>query len=151
MLFGVEDAVSRYRTASEAGDIDALMETLAPDVEVVSPASRLVFRGQDDVRVMLSALYRTLKGLRWTETLGDGDRRVVLGEARVWGVRTTDAMVLDLAPEGRIRRIGSHLRPWLPLTLLAALMGPKVARHPRVLRRALSATSAPASEFAPSP
>jgi ketosteroid isomerase-like protein len=138
----MEDAVSRYRTASEAGDIDALMETLAPDVEVVSPISgRMVFRGQDDVRILFSAVYGTLKDLRWTDAVGDGEHRVVLGETRVGPVRMTDAMVFELAPDGRIRRIGPHLRPWLALTLFAAILGPKVALHPGVVRRALAAPS----------
>jgi len=133
------DAVARYRSASEAGDLDALMETLAPDVEVVSPISgRMVFRGHEDVRVLLGAVYGSLKGLRWSETVGDGARRVVLGEARVATIRMTDAMVFDLAPDGRIRRISPHLRPWLALTLFAGLLGPKVARRPGAIRRALA-------------
>jgi hypothetical protein len=136
----VEDAVSRYRTASEAADIDALMETLAPDVEVVSPISgRMVFCGRDDVRVLLGAVYGTLNDLRWTETVGDGDHRVVLGETRVGPVRMTDAMVFELAPDGRIRRIGPHLRPWLALTLFALVLGPKVGRRPAMIWRALQA------------
>jgi ketosteroid isomerase-like protein len=135
----MDDPVSRYRTASEAGDIDALMETLAADVEVVSPISgHMVFRGRDDVRILLGAVYGTLNGLRWTETVGDGDHRVVVGEARVGAVRMTDAMVFELAPDGLIRRISPHLRPWLALTLFAGILGPKVARHPSVVRRALA-------------
>jgi hypothetical protein len=39
----VDDAVARYRTASETNDIDGLIATLAPDAELVSPLSgRLV-------------------------------------------------------------------------------------------------------------
>jgi hypothetical protein len=136
----VEDAVSRYRAASEANDIDALMQTLAPDVEVVSPISgRMVFSGQDDVRLLLAAVYGSLRGLRWSETVGDGERRVVLGEARVGPVGLTDAMVFELAPDGRIRRISPHLRPWLALTLFAAVLGPRVGRRPGVMWRALRA------------
>lgn len=139
MILPVEDAVTRYRTASEEGDIGALMETLAPDVELVSPISgHMVFRGRDDVRILLAAVYGTLNGLRWTETVGDGDFRVVVGEARVGAVRMTDAMVFELAPDGLIRRISPHLRPWLALTLFAGMLGPKVARHPSVVRRALA-------------
>jgi hypothetical protein len=136
----VEDAVSRYRAASEANDIEALMETLASDVEVVSPISgRMVFRGQDDVRLLLAAVYGSLRGLRWSETVGEGERRVVLGEARVGPVGLTDAMVFELASDGRIRRISPHLRPWLALTIFAALLGPKVGRRPGVMWRALRA------------
>jgi hypothetical protein len=149
MLRRMEDAVSRYRTASEAADIDALMESLATDVEVVSPISgRMVFRGRDDVRILLSAVYGTLTGLRWTKTVGEGESRVVVGETRIGPLRMTDAMVFELASDGRIRRISPHLRPWLALTLFAAVLGPKVARHPGVVRRAISAR---ASGSAPSP
>jgi hypothetical protein len=136
----MDDHLSRYCAATEAADIEALMETLTPDVEVISPISgRMVFRGQDDVRILLSAVYETLDGLRWTRVVGDGSERVAVGEARILGVRMTDAMVFDLAADGRIRRIGPHLRPWLSLTLFALVLGPKVARHPGVVRRALAA------------
>ena len=141
----VDDAVARYRTASEAGDIDGVMEALAPDVEVVSPISgRMTFRGAADVRLLLSAVYGSLRGLRWTDELGDGERRVLIGEMRIAGVPMTDAMVFDLAPDGRIRRIRPHLRPWLALTAFAAVVGPKVGRRPGVVRRALApSTSRP--------
>ncbi len=138
MVPGMEDAVARYRAASEAGDLEAMAETLTPDVELVSPVSgRMVFRGLDDVRIVLAAVYGSLRDLRWTDALGDGERRVIVAETRVGPVRMTDAMVLDLAPDGRIRRIAPHLRPWLALTLLAAILGPKVGIHPGVVLRAL--------------
>lgn len=132
-----DDQVQRYLSASEAGDIDGIMSTLAPDVEVVSPISgRMVFRGQDDVRVLLGAVYGSLKDLRWTRTLGEGPHRVALGHTRIGPVRMTDAMVFELAADGRIRRISPHLRPWLALTLFALILGPQVAR-PGMIRRAL--------------
>ncbi len=135
----MDDAVSRYCAATEAGDVDGFMAALAPDVEVVSPISgRMVFRGQDDVRVLLGAVYGTLSGLRWSKQVGVGEDRVAVGEARVAGIRMTDAMVFELAPDGRIQRIGPHLRPWLALTLFALILGPKVARHPGIVRRALA-------------
>jgi hypothetical protein len=135
----MDDAIARYRAATEANDVEAMMATMAPDVELVSPISgRMVFRGEADVRILLAAVYGTLGGLRWTGAVGDGGSRVALGEARILGVRMTDAMVFELDPEGRIRRISPHLRPWLALTLFALVLGPKVGRHPGVVRRALS-------------
>jgi hypothetical protein len=137
----MDDAIARYCAATEAGDVDGFMETLAPDVEVVSPISgRMIFRSHQDVRILLSAVYGTLTGLRWTKTVGDGESRVAVGEARILGVRMTDAMVFDLASDGRIQRISPHLRPWLALTLFALVLGPKVARHPGVVRRALTSS-----------
>ncbi len=114
------------------------MGTLAPDVEVVSPISgRMVFRGHDDVRILFAAVYGTLRGLRWTREIGEGEHRVVVGETRIGPVRMTDAMVFELAPDGQIRKVSPHLRPWLALTLFAAVLGPKVARRPGVVWRAL--------------
>lgn len=134
----MDDAVSRYAEASERNDIAAMMEALASDVELVSPISgRMVFRGEDDVRLLLTAVYGSLKGLRWTQTLGEGKDRVAVGEARLLGVRLTDAMVFELAPDGRIHRISPHLRPWLALTLFALVLGPKVGRRPGMVWRAL--------------
>jgi hypothetical protein len=138
----VEDALARYIDASERNDIEAMMSTLAPDIELVSPISgRMVFRGEGDVRHLLTAVYGSLKGLRWERPIGDGERRIAVGEARLLGVRMTDAMVFDLAPDGRIRRIGPHLRPWLALTLFALVLGPQVGRRPGMIRRALRASA----------
>jgi hypothetical protein len=134
----MDDAITRYRAASEANDIGALMATLAPDVEVVSPISgRMVFRGSDDVRFLLSAVYGCIRDLRWTSQLSDGTSSVLVGEGKVAGVGLTDAMVFDVALDGRIARISPHLRPWLALTLFALVLGPKVARRPSALLRAL--------------
>ena len=130
--------MARYRAASQADDIDGMMETLAPDAELVSPLSgRMVFRGQTDLRVLLTAVYGSMTGLRWREEVGEGDVRVVVGDAAVGPLKIGDAMVFELAADGRILRIRPHLRPWLALTLLALKLGPKMGRHPGVLRRAL--------------
>jgi SnoaL-like domain len=134
----MDEPLSRYLSASEAADIDGVMSALTADVAVISPISgRMVFRGHDDVAVLLGAVYRSLKGLRWIRTVGEGENRVVLGHAQLGPVRMTDAMVFELDPDGRIRTISPHLRPWLALTLFALVLGPKVARRPGVVWRAL--------------
>jgi SnoaL-like domain len=134
----MEDAVARYCAATESNDIDAVMATLAPEPELVSPISgRAVFRGRDHLRILLAAVYGLLKDLRWSWQVGDGEVRVAVGECRIGPVRMTDAMVFELDAEGRIRRIRPHLRPWLALTLFALALGPKVGRHPSLMLRAL--------------
>jgi ketosteroid isomerase-like protein len=134
----VDDAVTRYREASERNDIDALLATLAPDAEVFSPVSgRMVFRGAADLRILLGAVYGTLARLRWHGEVGDGPTRVVLGRGFLGPVAIDDAMVFELAPDGRIQRVRPHLRPWLALTLFALLLAPKIARHPGTVLRAL--------------
>lgn len=132
--------VSRYRAASEQNDMAVLLDCLTDDARLESPLSgRMVFRGKDDLGVLLGAVYGGLTGLRWYEELGDSSRRVLIGETRVAGIRMTDAMVLDLAEDGRIERIRPHLRPWLALTAFALRLGPQIARHPGVIVRALRA------------
>ena len=132
------DAASRYRACSEAGDMDGLMQTLTPDVELVSPLSgRMVFRGADDLRVLLTAVYGSLRGFRWRDEVGDERTRVVIGDGAIGPLELGDAMVFELAEDGRIRRIRPHLRPWLALALFALVLGPKIGRHPGVVARAL--------------
>ena len=127
-----------YREASEANDIDRLLRVLAPDAEVVSPISgRMVFRGTKDLRILLGAVYSTTRGMRWTEEVGDGAARVLIGEFKVGPLRLTDAMAFDLAPDGRIGRIRPHLRPYLGVTLFALSLGLKVGVHPGIVLRAL--------------
>lgn len=132
------DAVSNFRAGSEANNIDVVMETLAPHAELISPISgRMIFRGKPDLRILLGAIYGSLAELQWREEIGDDATRVVIGEARVFGVRLTDAMVLDLTVDGQIERIRPHLRPWLAITLFFVRLAPTIAGHPGVIWRAL--------------
>ncbi|MEV6559242.1 nuclear transport factor 2 family protein [Nocardia sp. NPDC051756] len=138
------DSVARFCAATRAADFDALMDTLTPDATLVSPLSgRMVFRGKDDLRILLTAAYGGLSELRWTEQIGDGTRRVLLAEAAVGPFRLTEALVLELADDGRIRTLNPHLRPWLTLTALAVWLAPRLFRHPGVLRRAMRGAVTP--------
>ncbi|MGW6726584.1 nuclear transport factor 2 family protein [Nocardia sp. NPDC055029] len=131
------DTVARFRRATVGNDIPALLDTLTEDAELVSPVSgRLVFRGQADLAPLLTLVYRAISDLRWTDTVGSGDTRILLGEARLGPFRMTEAMVLDLAPDGRIRRLRPHLRPWLAITAVALWLGPTMLRYPAIVRRA---------------
>jgi SnoaL-like domain len=133
-----KDAVAVFCEATRARDIDGIVSALAPDAELLSPLSgRMVFRGRDDLRVLLGAVYGGLSNLTWREVIGEGTTCVAVSDARIVGVTITDAMVLELDDDGLIVRIRPHLRPWLAITLFALLLGPKIARHPGVLRRAL--------------
>ncbi|HUN77832.1 MAG TPA: cupin domain-containing protein [Solirubrobacteraceae bacterium] len=135
-----DEAVACYLRASSANDIDALLTTLAPGAELVSPISgRMVFRGERDLRALASAVYGSLRGLSWGPPIGRGRVRLAIGEGRVAGARIADAMVFELDEQGRIARVRPHLRPWLGLTVFALAIGPRMARHPGVVLRALRA------------
>ncbi len=116
----------------------SLVELLEPDAELISPLSgRMVFRGVDDLRVLLTAVYGSLRDWRWHEEVGDDRVRIVVGWGRVGPFKLGDAMVFELSSEGRIQRIRPHLRPWLGLTGFAVLIGPRLVRHPGLILRAM--------------
>ena len=106
-------------------DIDRIVSTLAPDAELLSPLSgRMVFRGRDDLRVLLGAVYGGLSNLVWREVIGERATRVAVSDARIAGVTITGAMVLQFDESaGLIVRIRPHLRPWLAITLFALFAG----------------------------
>jgi hypothetical protein len=115
------DAIARYEAASTAADIDALMRTLAPDAELVSP--------------LLAAVYGTIRDLRWDEPIVDGHRVVMRAVARIGPLRIEDLVLVDLGADGSIVRMRPHLRPWLATTFFAVRMAPKMAGHPGLFRR----------------
>lgn len=132
------DSVATYRTASEGNDLDALVELLGSNAELVSPLSgRMIFRGRDDLKVLLDAVYGSVTDLRWNEHITDGHTHLVIGDCRVGRLHLGDAMVLELNADGSIARIRPHLRPWLATTFFALRVGARLARHPGVLWRAL--------------
>jgi hypothetical protein len=134
------DAVRRFCAAAVADDIDAVISTLAADAELVSPLSgRLVFRGREDLRVLLGAVYSTLRGLRWEGLIAQGRFASAVAIATAGGLRVDDALLFELNPQGEIARLRPHLRPWLATTLFALLLGPKVAVHPGLFWRAARA------------
>src|SRR4051794_32874520 len=100
----MDDAVDRYRAATEAGDVAGFLPLLCDDAELVSPISgRMVFRGRDDLRVLFEAVYGTLTGLVWHQHVGDDRVALLRGECRVGPFKLGDAMIFELAAEGRIR------------------------------------------------
>ncbi len=75
-----------------------LLDQLTLDAELVSPLSgRIRFRGDQDLRVLLTALYGGMTERRWREEFGDARHRLLIGDdSRVGPLRMSDAMVLDL-------------------------------------------------------
>jgi len=132
------DAVARFCAASVTNDVDGMMTALAPNAELVSPMfARTVVRGHDDLRVVLEVVFGGLRNLHWQEFIGDAQTRVAVGDARIFGLRIYDAMVIDLDDAGRIRRLRQHLRGWLPVTVRMLEVGLKLGRYPRLVGRAL--------------
>lgn len=133
------DRVAAFCEAAQTNDVDAMVELVAPNAELLSPLfGRMTFRGREDLRVLLGAAFGSLRGLRWREIVGEGQVRVAMSDARIAGLVINDAMVFELDDAGDIARIRPHLRPLLAVSLFAFRLGLKLGRHPAVLRRALA-------------
>jgi SnoaL-like domain len=134
------DVVRRFCDAAAADDLDGVVSALAEDAELVSPLSgRLVFRGRSDLRILLGAVYSTLRGVRWEEPIGGERVASAVAVSKVNGLRLDDAMVFELNRQGEIARLRPHLRRWLATTLFAPRLAVKLARHPGVMLRAARA------------
>jgi hypothetical protein len=115
-----------------------LAATLAPDVQLPSPViGRAVFKGREDVTALLTEVYGMLRDVRWQPPVGDRTTQLAISEARVGPMKIDDAMVFELDAEGRIKRVRPHLRPLLAMVLFFLMMGPRIARAPGVLLRAM--------------
>jgi hypothetical protein len=97
----------------------------------------MVFRGRDDLRVLLRVVYGSLREVSWQAPVREGNRCFVLGESRVGPARRYDVTVFELADDGQIQRIRPFVRPWLGLSVDALVVGPKMAVHLGVVWRAL--------------
>ncbi len=117
--------------------MEAMAGTFAPDIELPSPLfRRLIFKG-GDVRGILTAVYSLLQGLDWDAPFGEGRVRAAIARSTVLGLQVDDAMVFELDEEGRIRRIRPHLRPLFATFVFFLALGPRIARNPTMLLRAL--------------
>jgi hypothetical protein len=134
----MQDAVASYCAASEAGDMQALEATFAPNVRLPSPIiGSGTFKGPQDVGAVLRAVYGLIRDIRWEEPIGSGSDRLAVAHARVAGLKIDDAMLFELAEDGRIQVIRPHLRPLLATFVFTLLIGPRVARNPGLLVRTL--------------
>ncbi|MCW3032792.1 MAG: hypothetical protein QOK19_183 [Solirubrobacteraceae bacterium] len=134
----MNDAVPRFLAATEANDMAAVASTLAADATLPSPViGRAVFKGRADVLAVLTLVYGMIRDVRWEAPFGEGSRWTAIAEARVAGLYIGDAMVFELDSDGLIVRVRPHLRPLLATIVFFLMIGPRVARQPGLLLRAM--------------
>jgi hypothetical protein len=132
--------MTRFREAFEARDLDAIVESLAPDVVINSPISRRIsFRGREEARRLFEIVLDLLGETRYTQELVDGDVRVVVLHARLAGRELHEVQLMRLDGEGRVKELTLFMRPLPGITALAAALGPRLARRKGRLAAALVA------------
>jgi hypothetical protein len=114
----------------EAGDLDGIVDALAPDAVLISPiTSRFHFEGRNQLRELFSEVLETLEDFKVLDQFGRGDRLAVVWQARVRGqqIEGTDILLLDDA--GKVREIRLFIRPLPGLAALTAALASRLARQ----------------------
>ncbi|ADB49526.1 nuclear transport factor 2 family protein [Conexibacter woesei] len=119
-----------YRAAAEAGDVEAAVACVAPDVTLKSPITdSFAFHGRDQFRVLMEDVFAVLEDRRYVADVGDDRTRMLKGTGRVNGIAIEEAFLVTLNGDGLIERVELFVRPLPGLTALAAALGPRVARR----------------------
>ena len=120
-------ATHPFRAAVEAGDVDAALVTLAPDVIFHSPAVFHPYAGQETVGALLRLVFETFEDFRYTDELqGTDGTHALIFRARV-GEREVEGLdLLRDDADGRVADFTVMIRPLSGLLALAQALGPKV-------------------------
>jgi hypothetical protein len=132
LITAAHPTTERYRRAAEAGDVDGVLSTLAPNVVFHSPITeRVVFRGHQEMRELLSAVFSTVTEVRYFADVGDDRTRVLFDHLRVNGLEMEQAHRVSLNEHGEIEEITVFFRPLPGLARLTCALGPRIAeaRH----------------------
>jgi hypothetical protein len=119
-----------FRTAVQAGDLEAMVAALAPDVEFHSPVVFKPYHGREAVRQVLAAVLQVFDSFAYVDELHgerDGDETIgLVFRARV-GDRELDGWdYLTLDGQGLIKHFTVMIRPMSALSALAEAMRSKL-------------------------
>ena len=112
-----------FRSAVEAEDPDALLDTLADDVVFRSPVVFKPYEGQQVVGAILTqGAMRVFEDFRYTDQLEDGDVATLIFEARVGDRLLNGLDLLRFDADGKLRELMVMVRPLSGLNALADAM-----------------------------
>ena len=124
-----------FKEAIEAGDIDAALANLAPDVSFNSPVAHKPFEGKEAVSGVLRAVSQTFEDFEYTDELVDGDTHALVFKARVGDKQLQGLDWLRLDADGLVSELTVMIRPLSGIMALGEAMAPKVARSSGSVRR----------------
>ena len=121
------NAVERFFAASQAGDVEAAVEQLAPDVVMLNPATDDPIVGRDAVAAALRAVAAACDAFRHTHLLVDkstAQTRLfgLVFEAKVGDATLRGVDLIELDDTDRIRTFQVAVRPIAALMALGARM-----------------------------
>jgi hypothetical protein len=115
-----------FGTAIEAGDEDAALATLSPDVVFRSPAVHKAYEGRDVVSALLRVVGRTFENFRYTNEWRDGDTTILFFEANVGDRDLQGVDILEHGDDGLVERFTVMIRPLSGLQALAAAVSARL-------------------------
>src|SRR5947209_2634601 len=120
-------AASDFRAAIEARDLDAMLATLADDVELHSPVSFQPFEGKEAVGGLLRIISSVLEDFRYTDELPGDDVHALIFRARVGDREVEGLDLIRPGTDGRIVDFTVMVRPLTGVVALAEAVGPQLA------------------------
>ncbi|MEQ6899230.1 nuclear transport factor 2 family protein [Microbacterium sp. KR10-403] len=112
-----------FRSAAEAGDIEAIAATLADDVVFRSPVAHKPYRGRDVTKTLLGAVIQVFEEFRYARVISDGADHALVFETRVGDRAITGCDFIHVNEEGLIDELMVMVRPLSGLRALAEAMG----------------------------
>lgn len=113
-----------FRSAVEAGDIEAAVALLAPDIVFNSPIVFSPYHGREPVSVVLRAAFEVLEGLRYEREIGAPDARdhALMFRAHVGDRDVQGCDFIHTGEDGLITEFTVMVRPLSGAHALAAAM-----------------------------
>ena len=115
-----------FGVAVEAGDDEAALATLSPDVVFRSPAVHQAYQSRDTVAALLHVVGQTFENFRYTNEWRDGSTTILFFEANVGDRELQGIDLLEENEDGLIERFTVMIRPLSGLQAVAAAMSAKL-------------------------
>jgi hypothetical protein len=115
-----------FGAAIEAGDDEAALATLSPDVVFRSPAVHRPYEGRDTVAALLRLVALTFENFRYTNEWRDGDTTILFFEANVGDRELQGVDILEHGDDGLVERFTVMVRPLSGLQALAAAIAARL-------------------------
>jgi hypothetical protein len=114
------------REAIEAGDVSALAELLAEDVEFRSPAVYKPYHGRDTVLALLGVVAQVFENFRYANEWTDGRTTILFFEANVGDRDLQGIDILEHGEDGLVERFTVMIRPLSGLQAVAAAVAARL-------------------------
>ena len=126
------------RAAMEARDLDAAVDSFAPDAVLRSPfTAGLAFTGREQIRAVIAVILDAFSDLRYTDEVRSENAAVLVSSARVGGQDIEMVDHMRLRPDGRIGEFTVFFRPLPAAAVALRVIGAGLGRRKSPARAAL--------------